>query len=177
MVLNPESTLTDMMPSAMAFFESILILAPAKSAYCCGLKVLSIPIFSTMSVLKILRLMFFRAGLSEGRGRPFNVVTLYRSPSPRTKTLPEPSCFEIPVTLDTAVAASPTPFRESSCAPMAVFWVTAFFCSNKRATSLSLRTVVVITTSSKVAALAPMGTFTVVTLSSSTTISVISTVS
>ena len=121
--------------------------------------------------------MFLFEGLSEGNGKPLSVVTLYRSPNPRTNTLLLPSCLEIPVTFVTAVATSPTPFRESSSAPIETFWVMDFFCSNKRATSLSLRVVVLITTSSKAAALAPMGTFTVVTLLASTVTLSISTVS
>ena len=94
---------------------------------------------------------------------------LYLSPRPLTKIFPEPSCFEIPVVLVTAVPTSPTPFLANSWAPMEVLIVVALFWSNKSAVSESFLALTVITTSSNATpSEAPIGTLRVVTFPSET---------
>ena len=104
------------------------------------------------------------------------VVDRYLSPKPLIYMSPDPSLLVTPAILVVAVAASETPILDKRSAPILSLITTAFFCSIKRAVSLSLFVVVVITTSSKEAALAPIGTLTSVTLSV-TTVTVISCVS
>ena len=107
-----------------------------------------------------------------GNGNPLNVVFKYRSPNPRTYTLLEPSCLETPDIFETAPAASLTPFFANSSAPILCLISTAFFWSNNNAVSLSLFVLVVITTSSKDAALAAKMTSISVALSAITSTSI-----
>src|SRR5690606_39578340 len=86
-------------PLSLKSLDKISTLPPPKSPVFLELNVLSIEIYSTISVEKSSRSMFFFSGSLDGTGKPFKVVELYRSPKPRTYTLLLPSCLETPEVL------------------------------------------------------------------------------
>ena len=135
--------------SSWKSLEIISTFPPPKSPVFLALKVLSIEIYSTISVEKSSRLMFFFSGSFEGTGSPFKVVELYRSPKPRTYTLLLPSCREIPEVFATADATSLTPLRLISCAPICCMISEDFRCSFSKTLSSALLLDTVITKSSK----------------------------
>ena len=71
--------------------------------------------------------MFFLLTSLDGNDKPLNVVFKYLSPKPRTYTLLEPSCFETPDILATALAASEIPLNDNSSAPILSLITMAFF--------------------------------------------------
>src|SRR5690606_31568070 len=117
-VLIPVDAPISKKPSSVSSLDTISISAPATSPMSCGLNVLFTETLWITSVPKKSSEIFLFKGSSEGSARPFNVVLLYLSPRPRTKTLAPLADCVTPVIFVNAPLASLTPFRDSSCEPI-----------------------------------------------------------